>query len=294
MATSMNPRPESEAVHQYHADAYVLSADLEQPLDKDIEPQAYVEIEEESNGHSVYKFQEAKPYRLQGVISYEGGYTQVAGHKSPKAGHGFTTLATSVVEGLNVLDVITADRVVGQISTDHPFFDNGQVPSVTFLGTRFDNLRIGGHKVELEQDLNILGPKPTNGNSYFEDDEVLRKVGKQYENINNVVGLPEWASKKYRWDRAAAQKRAEFSLINRVDGAPTALSFGHVLDVPHFGRIFLGELTMTRTPAVSKDENETYHFSLAMIRLEMGCIAQGNATVVVLDSNGTGKGKKSP
>lgn len=294
MATSRNPQPESELVHQYHADAYVLSADLEEPLDRDIDPQAYVEIDEESNGQSLYKFDEAKPYRLKGIISYESGYTQVAGHKSPKAGHGFATLATSVVEGLNVLDVVTADRVVGQIATEHPL--NGQVPSVTFLGTRFVNLRIGGHKVELDQDLHILGPKPAADKSYFEDDEVLRKVGKQYESINSVVGLPEWASQKYRWDRAAAkaQGRAECSLINRVTGAPTGISFGHVLDVPHFGKIFLGELTMTRTPAVSKGENETYHFSLAMIRLEMGCIAQGNATVVALDSNGTGKGKKGP
>jgi len=57
-----------------------------------------------------------------------------------------------------VLDVLTADRVVGQIITEHPLV--GYVPIISFLGTRFENLRIAGHPVELDLDLNILGDKP--------------------------------------------------------------------------------------------------------------------------------------
>ena len=60
-----------------------------------------------------------------------------------KPGHGWATLTTVVVDDLNVLEVLTADRVVGQIITDYPL--EGYVPAVSFLGTRFDNLRIAGH-----------------------------------------------------------------------------------------------------------------------------------------------------
>ncbi len=296
MATAMKPpmpRGESakEPTHSYYATADVLSADFEEPVRENIKPRAYVKLPQD--GH--YQFKQADPFRLEGLISYRSGYTQVAGHRSPKQGHGFTTLVTSVAEDLNVLDVITADRVVAQISTEHPLYDpdNGltdAVPSVTFLGTRFDNLRIGGHKVEVERHVDILGPKPAGEKSYFEDDGVLKRVADQYTNINSARDLPDWANKQYRWDRATAQKQGELkcSLVNRVGGAP-GNSFGHVIDVPHFGKIFLAELTVTRkkngTPAPDK-----YSFHVTMIRLELGCLAQANGTIVSAESNGQGSG----
>jgi hypothetical protein len=290
------PLSATEAKHTYQAEATVLSADFEQPVRETIKPRVHVKLP--IDGH--YKFKPATSYRLKGIISYRSGYSQVAGHKSAKTG-GFTTLATSVVEGLNVLDVLTADRVVGQISTTHPPYVPAKgysdpVPSVTFLGTRFDNLRIGGHKVEVERHLDILGSKSTDGKSYFEDEDVLARIAKQYDNIKSAAGLPDWAKERYRWDRAAVQQgKAECSLVNGVKESP-GICFGHVIDLPHFGRIFLGELTVNRTngkPAASKLENQQpdkYRFHLTMIRLELGCLAQGSASVVTTDTNGTGRG----
>jgi hypothetical protein len=283
--------PTKDPSHTYYAAADVLSADFEEPLRETIKPRAYVKLPED--GH--YQFKHADPFRLDGLISYQSGYTQVAGHKSPKQGHGFTTLATSVVEDLNVLDVVTADRVVAQISTEHPVYDpdNGLtdgVPSVTFLGTRFDNLRIGGHKVELERHADILGPKPANAMSYFDDASVLGRVAKQYTDITSAKDFPEWAGDRYKWDPAAAQRQGKMdcSLVNRVNGAP-GISFGHVIDVPHFGKIFLAELTMKRekngTPGPEK-----YAFHLTMIRLELGCLAQATSCIVTAESNGQGSG----
>ena len=54
--------------------------------------------------------------------------------------------------------MVTADRVVGQTITEHPLV--GYVPSISFLGTRFENLRIAGYPVEVEFDHGIFGPKP--------------------------------------------------------------------------------------------------------------------------------------
>lgn len=288
MATLPRERISAAAEHLYHADAYVLSAELKQPVSKDIEKQALVELPEDGK----YTFKRAEPFELFGVLSYKSGYTQVAGHPSSK-GHGFTTLATSVLEDINVLDVVTADRVVGQISTEHPI--DGQVPSVTFLGTRFVNLRIGGHKMEVDQDPHILGPKPDNDRSYLDDPDVLARMSRQYTKIRETKNLPEWASEQFRWDKAAAQDqgKASCSLVNKISGAP-GTSFGHVIDLPHFGKIFLGELGVERKPPTQPGGNETYHFHLTMIRLEMGCIGTGNSNIVSLDSNGQGKGGPTP
>lgn len=276
------------ATHFYHADAEVLSAKIQQPIIEDVRSEVSVMLPKEGG----YEFKPANPFRLKGIISYESGYAQVAGHKSSKHAHGFSTLATAAVEGLNVLDVITADRVVGQISTEHPDYSKGegQVPSVTFLGTRFDNLRIGGHKIEVERHLEILGPKPARDKSYFDDSGVIGEISKQYAALNKAKALPKWASEQYRWDRKEAQKAGMMrcSLVRGVKGAP-GISFGHVIDLPHFGKIFLGELTVTRKkPDRGSKDPDTYLFHLTMIRLELGCIAQGSAGIVAMDSNGSG------
>ncbi len=279
------PPAKSGPVHNYYAEANVLSADLKQPLKEKIAPRVQVKLP--SNGR--YQFKKANSFRFQGIISYQSAYSQVAGHPSSKS-DGFATLATAVVEGLNVLDVVTADRVVAQISTVHPVFGTGQVPSVTFLGTRFENLRIGGHKVAVERALDIIGPKPAGDKSYFEDPGVQSRISLQYDKIATAEGHPELAAAAYPKGRAGAMGSGELqcSLVSGVTGAP-GTSFGHVIDVPHFGEIFLAELRLTRELAKNpKSECDKYRFRLTMIRLEMGCLAQGTVSAVALDTNGGG------
>jgi len=291
MATLAKPQPSGEPFHhRYYATAGILSATIEQPLQSEVKDRV---LRLPYDGE--YQFRLAEPFRLEGIISYESGYAQVAGFASRG---GFTTLATSVVEGLNILDVVTADRVVGQISTKHPRYDDGQVPSVTFLGTRFDNLRINGHKIEVTRCLDILGPKPAGDKSYFEDEVVLGKISEQNQ------GLPAWA--REHWTKSAiqditqpAENTAHCSLVSKVEGAP-GITFGHVIDLPHFGKIFLAELTVHRKKEkldASKSElpdHDTYSFHLTMIRAKMGSIAKGDIDVSPLDTNGGGKGGPTP
>jgi hypothetical protein len=287
MSALANELPMIKAVHDYYAEANVLHADLEQPLKDKIRPQAYVKLPKDGQ----YQFSQADPFRFEGILSYRGGYTQVAGHPSSKIA-GFTTLATSVLEGLNVLDVVTADRVVAQISTVHPAYGTGQVPSVTFLGTRFDNLRIGGHKVEVDPCLDILGPKPAADESYFDNGDVLDRISQQYDRIAKAKDLPDWASKEYPTGRPVLNGHGELkcSVINKVEGTP-GTPFGHVIDLPHFGRIFLGELRVEREPGnPSKGIYDSYKFHLTMIRLQMGCLATGTTGLGTADTNGTGRG----
>lgn len=284
MAARADELPVIDAVHEYNAEAEVLSADLIQPLKETITPRARVKLPK--GGH--YRFKKASPFRFEGIISYESGYTQVAGHPSSKS-DGFTTLVTSVVEGLNVLDVVTADRVVAQISTVHPFFPKGQVPSVTFLGTRFENLRIGGHKVEVHRQLDILGPRPSESDSYFRDEGVQSRITAQY---NRFGAAKDLLNEAYPKDPVAVNGNdvLQCSVVDSIEGSPVP-PFGHVIDLPHFGKIFLGELKVTREPSPNpKKEGDKYRFKLTMIRLKMGCIAQGNTSAGTAATNGTGKG----
>jgi hypothetical protein len=310
-----------EPVHTYHAQANLLEADLKQPLMEKITPRKQVKLPRD--GH--YQFKQSDPFRFEGIISYQSGYTQVAGHRSTRAGHGFTTLATAVVEGLNVLDVVTADRVVGQISTEHPLFPEGPVPAVTFLGTRFDNLRIGGHPVTVNRHLRIIGPRRGMEVSYFDDESVVRRVSDQYASLHTDFEkvrndnrdledeLSGWMRERYPIDRPPVRaadngsRTLQCSLVDSVaiEQAPGVrpngnlnlhhVTFGHVIHVPHFGKIVLAELTLNfekaqKAKKPEDQEHDKYTFELKMIHVDMGCLAKGTATVVTLDANGGGKG----
>jgi hypothetical protein len=279
-------RNEPKCHHDYYAEANVLFADLTEPLRERIGPQAAVKLPKDGQ----YQFRQADPFHFEGILSYKGGYTQVAGHPSTKKA-GFATLTTSVVEDLNLLDIVTADRVVAQISTVHPIYDDGQVPSVNFLGTRFDNLRIAGHRVEVERDLELLGPRYDDDRSYFDDGEVLDRISQQYDRIATSENLPDWARERYPKGLTAqkGQRELNCSVVSCVKGSP-GFSFGHVIDLPHFGKIFLGDLRVTRTLDPVNKTRDTYKFHLTMIRFEMGCTGGGDGGAGTAVTNGQGKG----
>lgn len=272
--------------HTYHSEATVLEGHLRLPLEQEIKPKAAVKLPEQGG----YLSQRAENYRLESVISFRSAYTQVAGNRDVKPGHGWATLTTSVVEGLNVLDVVTADRVVGQIATQHPLV--GYVPTVSFLGTRFENLRIAGHPVELEMDLDVLGAKPENDAAYTTDSGLLARVTSLYDRIRGHQDLP--ADLGERYNRLASTlgspEEVECSLVNRATGGLPGLCFGHVITIPNFGKIILAKLTAKHEDFKAETgipERTTLH--LTMIELELGCAIAGSVAVAEMSTNGRSK-----
>jgi hypothetical protein len=287
-----------ERIHTYHAEADLLKLNVIEPFQEKVQ-QGKVALRDARGDHSHYKFERSGQYNVKGVISYQSGYTQVGAARSTKHEKRYSTLVTSAIEGLNILDILTADRVVAQISTAHPV--DGAVPEVSFLGTRFENLRIDGHKVDLDFNLNILGPRPVRDQSYFDNRRVLDRLEEQYENLGKADYFPDWARERYprdiaKWKKMDPETRAdiaECSLVNRVNCEQK--SFGHVVDVPHFGKFFLGELKVERVPGGKPYESnpfeyDAYTFHLTMVRMELGCTTTANGGVGAADSNGTGSG----
>jgi len=280
-----------EPVHLYDGEADVFRGELRQPVHEEIRPQAHVKLPRE--GH--YQYRHADPFHVEGILSYKGGYTQVAGYPSKKHGGVFVTLSTSVVEGLNVLEVLTADRVVAQIMTehrpwsrDHRFTDEGQVPEVTFLGTKFENLRIDGRRVEIDYDFNILGPR-IKDDSYLDYDGVKNRVDEQQSNVLKMKDAPGWDEENCPSIGAVnnGHRQLRCSLIKGVKDRPEF--FGHMIYVRQFGTIVLGDLTVTQTYGdPTEGIPDQYRFHLTMIKLRLGCGAEGNVGVSTSVSNGQG------
>src|SRR6266403_111440 len=313
MSTMTTTSQEVETIsHTYHAKAEALSGHLKLPVEQKILAQAPTLLNSARDGHT---FQRADKFSLEGLITVKSGYTHVSGNQTLKEdkNHGWVTLATSVLEGLNVINVITADRVVSQISTDHPRM-NGHVPHVTFLGTQFENLRISGYPVEVEFDYSVCGSKPEEDKPYTQSPGFLERVQRHYESITGARELPQDLRDQYhkhlqvlgeikrtgngatasnanpkngagarertdeRWgDAEDDAPRVRCSLVKRIKSTiPVATSVGNVLFIPGFGTVHLA------TVEVSQNN----YFSLTMLQIEMGCVGTGTVSGGTVAANG--------
>jgi hypothetical protein len=269
--------------HHYFAEASVLSGHLELPLEQHIKPQAYTKLNPEGG----YLAQQAENYRLESVISFRSAHTQVSGNRDVKPGHGWATLSTTSIEKLNVLDVLTADLVVGQIMTEHPLV--GYVPHISFLGTRFENLRIAGHPVDLHLDMDVLGAKPDGDAPYTLDAGVQSRVSAQYKEVLGSADLPAEVGERY--NRLASDlgkpETVDCSLVQKTAGGFPGHCFGHVIRVPNFGTITLARLHLKHEDFVtgtSIPKKTTLH--LTMLDLKLGCAIAGNSKLGTLSNNG--------
>lgn len=269
--------------HLYNSTAHVLSGSLQLPLIQEIKHQAHAQLPEEGG----YFSQRLENYRLEGVISVGSAYTHVAGNLSTKPGQGWTTVTTTVVENLNVMEILTADRIVGQMITEHPLV--GYVPSINFLGSRFENLRIAGFSFPVEFDLGILGSKPANDGSYSQDPGVVARVRSQYTRILESDGLPEDLRERYNrlLSSLGSPEAVECSLVNRATGGYPGSSYGHIIDIPDFGKIVLGKVIVSQEdymPGTATPKKTT--IQLTMVDLQLGCAAAGNAPIGSGSTNG--------
>jgi len=243
--------------HDYHAEAHVLSGHLQRPIEQKIERQAPVTLNDRRGGHLT---RYADDVSIEGLITFAKGHTRVSGARSLKH-NGWITLSTSILEGLNVFEIITADRLVSQVSTDHAY-ESGHVPHVTFLGTQFANLQVGGFPLTLTLNLGICGDVPTNGKSYLQDPAFLGRAKAQTAAIAQASGLPKEMKEQYDKkisyiDKLIATSGVEdnvchepitCSLIQSIGAIPIpgVQIFGHVLVIPEFGAVALGEVEVAR------------------------------------------------
>ncbi len=278
---------ETTRVHHYHAEATVLTGDLYHPLKQEIKPQTNVKLAE----HGGYLSEHAEPYRLEGIISFEKAYTQVAGNRDrTKPNHGWSTLVTSVIEGLNVLEVVTADRVVGQLATVHPL--EGYVPYVHFLGTRIEGLRIAGHpvKVHFPQHPYCLGPKPDNDGAYTRHPGLLERVKSHFESIRSSKDVPDDLVKRYGQPAPRTENGKEileYSLVGRVEAPEFCRGFGHVLHIPDFGKVHLGLLRIEHSDFNKQGVPKVTLLELTMLKFEMGCLGGGTTSAGSTIVNGS-------
>ena len=292
--------------HDYHAEARILSGHLKRPIEQQIEQIAQLNLHDRRGGHFTRL---SETTSIEGLLSFTKGKTRVSGSRSLKH-NGWVTLSASIMEGLNSFEVITADRIVSQVSTDHPHRD-GHYPYVSFLGTQFNNLSVSGFPVSLTFNFGICGDRPREDRSYLRDLTFLTGVKKQTETIASASDLPKDLKARYderlenidrlisisregKWEDDEPQ--IVCSLVESIGEIPIpgVESYGNVLVIPEFGSVSLAEIVVGEKNypedgnAEEKSKPSVY-FRLTGIEMEMGCVGDGMASAATVLANGNHK-----
>jgi len=248
-----------QPVFHYNAHGHALSGYITRPIDHVIEIQAPISLPT-TGGHGT---SHVENFRFQEFVSFKRGYSHVSG--SHDAGDkAFTTLVTATLEGLNILDVVTADRIVARISCHHVV--PAEEAQIIVVGSYFENLRVAGCPVEVELDHELFLKLDTYG-------AVLKELATNAD-FRKMAEDPFLTGRTRKSPNAHGSVHC--SLVKSIAmKCPGVKRRGHVLEVPQFGNIYLAEL-------VAEHSQRT----LTMLRVELGCPNGGGITNTQVQGNG--------
>lgn len=262
----------------YHAYGVALGGVIRRPFEHVLESVASVALPV-SGGYGAARVSD---FRFRELISFKEAYTQVSGSRSAKDGS-YNTLVTSTVEGLNIADMVTADRIVARISSEHG--DGDDETRAVPVGSEFVNLRVAGKKVDVEVDNALFTKCDTMAKfkkTLYEDKALAKEVARRslWDEIDKSA--PAAVRARYKWQtKAGALPESKgilpCTLVKSIRcEAPEVRQFGNVLEIPQFGVLYLAEIYMKQSSR-----------RLTMMRLEMGSPVEGTVTISGGEGNGT-------
>jgi hypothetical protein len=252
-------RESNQPVFHYNAHGHALSGHISRPLDHLIEVQAPTSLPT-TGGHGT---SQVDNFGFQKFVSFKSGSSYASGSHD-KEENSFTTLVTATVEGLNILDVVTADRVVARISCHHVVPDDEA--HITVLGSHFENLRIAGCPADVELDHEL-----------FQKLDTFQSVRKELE-ING--DFRKMAEDSFQTGQTRKSPNSHGSVhCSLVKGmttkCPGVKRRGHIFEVPQFGNVYVAEVIV-----------EHSRRTVTMLRVELGCPVGGSIIAAQVQGNG--------
>ena len=259
--------------YSFRADANALGGFLEEPFPKNVPTVAPVSLPPVGG----FATARSEAFNLDEIVSCSSAHTRVSGTEHHTDGS-ISILAAAVVEDLNILEVVTATRIVAQVSISIPAGSNELQISLT--GSRFEGLRLAGRPCQPTLNAGLIAPPGGLPLTWLDIQKAGQSQAKELISIFKARGdkdADQWAQKRYGGmtanpPPAAGGGKLLCSLVDGVHGKD-----GHIVEIPGFGRIFLGELR------VSYDSVQ-----LVAIRAELGCPVKGRITICAGGGGGHG------
>jgi len=253
--------------HRFHASTHAAWGHLTRPFDEIMPVQASLSLP----GTGGFGSARVDRFNFRGIFAFESAEAVVSGSYDEK-NQSYDSTATVTITGLNIMHVLTADRVVARVSTEHP--ESGPL-SVTPIGSYFENLRLASHPLDLDLAVDkFANSKPiADVRKAFESEKLSEPqfetlTANRSDKVKNR--LREYFSRYWKVDTAAPCKTTVCSLIGGVrdsDKLPQDLKpVGHVIHVPGFGCIRLAELRIA--------DNE---LTITMFQVDMGSNPGGSS-----------------
>ncbi len=215
------------------------------------------------------------------IVSIQSAETTVTGEL---VGSVYRTEVTTIVTKLSVRDIVTADNIVANIISEHD--PSNPEPSIRFTGSKIDNLRINGQEVKVDID-----------DTLFTDQGTYSKFKKMFD--DGDAGFKKDLRKRFLWgdlnpDEVPDCWREQYDFAQKQKSLPMAQglvpcsivkgasagggyqAYRHILTIPDFGAIFLGEVLM-----------QDYARRLTMMRIHLGCPVEGDISIAGADVNGS-------
>lgn len=241
----------------YHASALALGGRVTRPYCEVIEPQAAAVLPPVGgHGHA-----RVENFRHRDVVSIRSASATVSGSPaSEEAGTVFNTLATVTIEGLDVAGVVTADRIVARLVSEHD--GSSRDLPIHPTGSYFENLRVAGVEIR---------PRPHG--VLFEAGTLQALGARGGEAKGGPVDL---------CGRTLAAPKAPEAILTSLFERPAALPPGCEaagawgIAIAGFGRVYAGELSIARGER-----------RLTMLRIEMGSPVRGVLSLGYVGGNGT-------
>jgi hypothetical protein len=207
----VSPSPRKSFV-KFHAGGHALSANFERPVPHQVPAQAAVFLSTVGgHGHS-----RVDNFEVPRLVRFRRAHSHVSGsYQDEKTA---TAHSSVTIEGFNILDVITADRIMARLTSEHK--DGDDEGYILAIGSMFENLRIGGYKFEFKLRHELLLKNRTHK-------ELAKSVAK---------------GKKNGKIAASNEKVMLCSLVEEIITVPAGGRRNHVVKIPQFGTIAFAEL----------------------------------------------------
>jgi hypothetical protein len=233
----------------FHAEGHAFSAEVRRPIPQHIDALAATSLPTiGGHGHS-----RIEDFRIPRVISFRSAHTHVSGTFAEEKLA--TTHATASIEGYNLLDFITADRITARLTSEHNIDEvEGHIIA---LGSTFDNLKIGGYPVKI-----VLRH------------ELLLKC-KTHKELDKAIASDAGNGKIAATKGGLSLCSLVEEIITDFPGLTAADKKKHILRIPHFGTVAFAEI-------LSEEGTKT----LTMLKFELGCPDEMSGTTAQARTNG--------
>ncbi len=211
----MSPQPPKPFV-KFHAGATAFSANFERPVPYHVPSLAAVYLPTTGgHGHA-----SVEGFEVPRLVHFKKASSHVSGGYQNEVTA--TSQVTTSISELNILDVITAERITAKLTSEHTF--NAPEAEIFAFGSGYEGLRIAGYDFKIKLRLGLLQECKTY-------EELAKRVATEQK--SDTIASTQ--------DKVALCSLVE-EIVTDFPGLSAEDKKRHVVKIPHFGTISFAQL----------------------------------------------------